>query len=66
MIPNEGGQELFNVPIGGGTPKRIARVEGWYIRAFAWSPDGTRLAVVKETSHGDVVLFKRPATAKSR
>jgi hypothetical protein len=65
LIPHEGGQELFNVPSGGGAAKRIARVEDWYVRTFAWSPDGQRLAVVKETSRGDVVLFKRQDGTKT-
>ena len=66
LIPHEGGQELFTMPTQGGAARRIARVEGFYVRAFAWSPDGTRLAIVKETSRGDVVLFKREDGAKSR
>jgi hypothetical protein len=52
------------MPISGGPAKRLARVEGFYVRAFAWSPHGTRLAIVKETSRGDVVLFKRESGTK--
>jgi Tol biopolymer transport system component/predicted Ser/Thr protein kinase len=55
----EGGEELWEQGEGK-PPRRLARFEGREIDDFAWSPDGRRLAIVKATQSGDVVLLRRP------
>jgi len=59
LVPREGADELWSLPAAGGEPCRLARFEGKEISNFAWSPDGTRLAIVTFTRSGDVVLLKR-------
>lgn len=59
LISHEGADELWSLPVGGGPPKRLARFEGKEVIDFAWSPDGSRLAIVKNSRSGDVVLLKR-------
>ena len=55
----QGGDELRSVPVAGGDSRLLARFEGREIQDFAWSPGGTRLAVVTFSRSGDVVLLKR-------
>jgi Tol biopolymer transport system component len=59
LATNEGADELWMVPDSGAEPRRLVRFEGKEITDFAFSPDGSRLAVVKVTRSGDVVLLKR-------
>jgi TolB protein len=59
LVSHEGADEIWGMPLGGGEPERLARFDGMEIDNFAWSPDGTRLAVVKISRSGDVVLLKR-------
>lgn len=59
LTSHEGADEIWNLPRAGGEPRRLARFEGKEIADLAWSPDGTRLAIVKITRSGDVVLLKR-------
>jgi Tol biopolymer transport system component/predicted Ser/Thr protein kinase len=56
----DGAEELWSATPGNGEPRRLARFEGREISDYAWSPDGTRLAVVKYANSGDVVLLRRP------
>ncbi len=59
LLSHEGSSELWNLPLRGGPAKLLTRLEGKEISIFEWSPDGTRLAVVKTSRSGDVVLLKR-------
>jgi eukaryotic-like serine/threonine-protein kinase len=61
LAAGEGGDELWSLPLDGRPATRIARFEGREIADFAWSPDGTRLAVVSFVDSGDVVLLRRAA-----
>ena len=60
LMTREGADELLSAPMQGGEPRLLARFDGKDIRDFAWSSNGTRLAVVKQSRSGDVVLLKRP------
>jgi Tol biopolymer transport system component len=62
LVSHEGADELWRFPLAQGTPSRMARLEGQSIEDFALSPDGSRLAIVKVSRSGDVVLLKRPAS----
>ncbi len=59
LVSREGADELWSLPAQGGEPRRLVRFEGKEIADFAWSPDGSHLAVVKTSRSGDVVLLKR-------
>ena len=61
LMSHDGADEIWSLPLKGGEPRRLVRFEGKEISDFAWSSDGTRLAVVKTTQSGDVVLLKRTA-----
>jgi len=45
-------------PIDGGPARPLTRFTDRRIRGFAWSPDGTRLAVARATVLSDLVLIK--------
>jgi Tol biopolymer transport system component len=60
-ITGDGADEIWSIPAQGGAARLLARFEGKEIRDFAWSPDGKRLAIVKDSRSGDVVLLKRAA-----
>ena len=59
LVSRQGADELWSLTPQGDKPRRLIRFEGKEIRDFAWSPDGTQLAVVKMSRSGDVVLLKR-------
>ena len=59
LVSREGNDEIWSIPAQGGEPRLVVRFEGKDIDDFAWSPDGRRLAVVKASRSGDVVLLKR-------
>jgi Tol biopolymer transport system component len=63
LISHEGADELWGFPAQGGPPRKLVRFEGKEVGDFAWSPDGRRLAVVKFSRSGDVVLLKRALAA---
>ena len=48
---------LWKQPIAGGAPQQITHFPD-AIAAYAWSPDGKRLAVTRQTRSRDVVLFR--------
>ena len=58
-VTQEGADEIWVLPVSGGTAHRLVRHEGTEVSAHAWSPDGTRIAIVKTSRSGDVVLLKR-------
>jgi WD40 repeat protein len=47
---------IWSQPLDGGAPRRITDFDHNEIYAFAWSPDGTRLAVARGTTTNDVVI----------
>ena len=60
VVTTEGGlvSNLWGHPIDGSTPKQLTRFEGDRIFSFAYSPDGTRLALSRGRLIGDVVLIR--------
>ena len=48
---------LWNQPIGGGSPRQITNFDMGNMYSFAWSRDGKRLAVVHGPITGDVVMI---------
>jgi Tol biopolymer transport system component/predicted Ser/Thr protein kinase len=59
LATTEGVDEIWTLPPEGGQPRRLVRIEGKEILNYAWSPDGSRLAIVKWAQSGDVVLLRR-------
>ena len=51
------GTNLWIQPVAGGPPQQLTHFRDDVI-SYAWSPDGARLAVARETDSTDVVLFK--------
>ena len=50
---------LWVQPLTGGAPYQLTHfTDGRAIRAFAWSRDGARLAIARQTVTNDIVLFK--------
>ena len=47
---------IWSQPLDGGAPRRITDFDHNEIYAFAWSPDGTRLAVARGSTTNDVVI----------
>jgi hypothetical protein len=45
-------------PLDGGAPRQLTHFADRTIADFAWSRDGTRLAVARATVTNDIVLFK--------
>ena len=53
----EGTDNVWIVPYAGGEAKQVTRFADQFIFAFAWSPDGKRLALSRGTVSTDVVLL---------
>jgi Tol biopolymer transport system component len=50
---------LWVQPLDGGAPRQLTRfTDRRWIRAFAWSRDGQRLAIARPTVTYDIVLFE--------
>ena len=49
---------IWSLPLGGGAPQQITHFTDRAIESFAWSRDGTRLAVLRTTTTSDIVLLK--------
>jgi Tol biopolymer transport system component len=45
-------------PLDGGAPRQLTQFTDRRIALFAWSPDGTRLAVARAAETSDIVLLK--------
>jgi len=48
---------VWNLPLDGGEPKQITNFKTHYLEDFAWSPDGTKLAVSRSSTVSDAVLI---------
>jgi Tol biopolymer transport system component len=60
LVVTDGGVDnLWSRPLDGGSPRRLTGFAAGRIRAFAWSPDGTRIALAKGTISRDIILLER-------
>jgi len=48
---------LWAQPVAGGKPRQITHFMSEQIEAFAWSPDGSQLALSRGRTSTDAVLF---------
>jgi Tol biopolymer transport system component len=51
-------KNIWVQPIVGGAPHQLTKFTEKDIADFAWSPDGTRLAITRRTRLSDMVLIK--------
>jgi len=51
-------RNIWVQPLDGGAPRQLTHFTDRNVAAFAWSRDGTRLAVARATVTNDIVLFK--------
>ena len=51
-------RNIWSMPIEGGTPRQLTSFTDGTIAAFARSPDGRRLAILRYTTIEDVVLLQ--------
>jgi Tol biopolymer transport system component len=49
---------IWSLPLAGGAPQQLTHFTDRAIESFAWSPDGTRLALLRTTTTNDIVLLK--------
>jgi Tol biopolymer transport system component len=49
---------IWALPLEGGTPQQLTRFTDGDVQSFAWSRDGTRLAVIRSTTTNDIVLLQ--------
>jgi Tol biopolymer transport system component len=49
---------IWTQPLEGGPPRQITHFTDRRIESFAWSRDGSRLALVRSTTTSDIVLFR--------
>jgi hypothetical protein len=59
LIGSEGGSELWEQPVAGGSPKRLRTFKGLQVDWIALSKDGNRFAVRVGTDINDFILFQR-------
>jgi serine/threonine protein kinase/Tol biopolymer transport system component len=52
------GSNIWAQPLDGGAPRQITHFADREIASFAWSRDGSRLAVIRTTTTNDIVLFR--------
>jgi Tol biopolymer transport system component len=57
-IDAETGSNLWVQPLDGSSPHQLTHFTDRTITDFAWSHDGTRLAISRATTTNDIVLFK--------
>jgi eukaryotic-like serine/threonine-protein kinase len=53
----KGVSNLWTQPLDGSAPKQLTSFQSDLISSFAWSPDGTQLAVARGTSTSDAILI---------
>jgi Tol biopolymer transport system component len=57
-VENRNGvSNLWNHPLDGSSPTRLTSFQADLIFSFAWSPDGTQLAMARGTSASDAILI---------
>ena len=52
------GTNIWIQPVDGTSPRRLTQFEDQIITAFAWSPDGSQLAVIRARETSDLVLLR--------
>jgi eukaryotic-like serine/threonine-protein kinase len=57
-IDNTGARNIWSLPLDGGAPGQLTQFTDRYVASFAWSRDGTRLAVIRATTTNDIVLLQ--------
>ena len=62
----DGVGNVWSQPLAGGPPQQLTHYTSERILAFAWSPDGTRLALARGTTSTDVVLLAGKMTQAFR
>jgi len=59
IVRLEGGVDnIWQIPLGGGSPEPVTRFAEGRIADFAWSPSGDSLAVLRRETRRDVVLIR--------
>jgi Tol biopolymer transport system component len=53
-----GSRNIWALPLDGRTPQQLTRFTDGDVQSFAWSRDGTRLAVIRSTTTNDIVLLQ--------
>jgi len=56
-LTRSGVTNIWRQKLGGGTPKQITNFESGQIFDFAWSHDGSQLALTRGSESSDVVLI---------
>ncbi len=59
LTDEKGVSNLWNIPLNGSPARQLTRFEDESILAFAWSPNGARLACLRSLRGADVVLLER-------
>jgi Tol biopolymer transport system component len=57
IVNRVGASNIWSQPLDGGAPRRLTDFKDEGIGGFAWSPDGSRLALSRGTATNDVVLI---------
>jgi Tol biopolymer transport system component len=55
---------IWTQPLAGGSPRQITHFTDRTIDSFAWSRDGSRLAIVRSTTTSDIVLLRLRGSQK--
>jgi len=55
----DGVSNLWNHPLHGSPPKKLTNFKADLIFSFAWSPDGSQLAMARGTSVSDAILISK-------
>jgi Tol biopolymer transport system component len=53
-----GVSNLWTLPLGGGEPQQFTKFDGETIFSYAFSPDGTRIAMSRGRVTGDIVMIR--------
>ena len=59
MTDQRGVSNLWAIPLNGSKAEQLTHFDAQGIAAFAWSPDGGRIAFMRDDRESDVVLFSR-------
>ena len=61
---DSGNLNIWTQPLDGGPPRQITHFTDRRINSFAWSHDGSRLALVRSTTTSDIVLLRLKESQK--